>query len=96
MLSNPIGVSAGLDKEADIPDQLLDLGAAYVEVGGITPLPQKGNPKPRLFRLVSQSALINRFGLNSEGCDHVATRLRKRVRNFASANGYGRDEAAEK
>jgi len=95
-LLNPIGTSAGIDKGAEIPDQLLLLGPAYVEVGGITPLPQEGNSKPRLFRVVSQSALVNRFGLNSEGCDRVAMRLRKRVREYAYAMGYGIDEAAER
>lgn len=89
-------MSAGLDKGAEIADQLLQLGSAYVEVGGITPLPQEGNPKPRLFRVISQSALINRFGLNSEGCDRVAVRLKKRVREYASRMGYGIDECAEK
>lgn len=89
-------MSAGIDKGAEIPDQLLLLGPAYVEVGGITPLPQEGNSKPRLFRVVSQSALVNCFGLNSEGCDRVAMRLRKRVREYAYAMGYGIDEAAER
>lgn len=95
-LSNPIGTSAGIDKRGEVPDELLMLGGAYVEVGGVTPLPQEGNPKPRLFRVPSQAGLINRFGLNSEGADHVAMRLRKRVREYAYAMGYGSDEAAER
>jgi dihydroorotate dehydrogenase len=94
VLDNPIGTSAGIDKGAEVPDALLALGGAYVEVGGITPLPQDGNPKPRLFRLVSQHGLINRFGLNSEGADRIAARLRERVRKFALAAGYGADDAA--
>ena len=94
-LRNPVGTSAGIDKGAEVPDQLLALGSAYVEVGGITPLPQEGNPRPRLFRMVSQSALVNRFGLNSEGADRVAMRLRKRVREYACSMSYGIDEAAE-
>ena len=94
-LCNPIGTSAGIDKGAEVPDQLLALGSAYVEVGGITPLPQEGNPKPRLFRLISQSALINRFGLNSDGADRVAMRLRKRLRRYAYSIGFGLDEEAE-
>jgi dihydroorotate dehydrogenase len=95
-LLNPVGTSAGIDKGAEVPDELLQLGGAYVEVGGITPLPQGGNPRPRLFRLPSQNALINRFGLNSEGADRVAHRLRQRVRAYAYHMGYGLDEEAER
>lgn len=96
VLDNPIGTSAGLDKNADIPDVVLGFGAGIVEVGGITPRPQEGNPKPRVWRIPSQNALINRYGLNSEGADSVATRLRQRLREFAYAIGLGLDPAAEK
>jgi dihydroorotate dehydrogenase len=96
VLSNPIGISGGLDKHADIPDALFALGAGVVEIGGVTPLPQDGNPKPRVFRLASQNALINRYGLNSEGADVVAMRLRQRVREYAYQQGYGIDEEAER
>lgn len=95
-LWNPIGTSAGIDKGAEVPDELLALGGAYVEVGGIVPRPQEGNAKPRLFRVVSQNALINRFGLNSEGADKVAMRLRERVRAYAIRMGLGADAAAER
>ena len=61
----------------------------------MTPYPQNGNPKPRVFRIPSQQALINRYGLNSEGADHVAMRLRQRVREYAHTNGFGIDEEAE-
>ncbi|KAI2789073.1 hypothetical protein POX_e07100 [Penicillium oxalicum] len=94
-LANPIGISAGLDKHADIPDALLDLGPAIVEVGGTTPLPQDGNPKPRVFRVPSQNAMINRYGLNSKGADHMAAVLKQRVRDFAYAAGLGEHELAE-
>ncbi|KAH8691314.1 putative dihydroorotate reductase pyre [Talaromyces proteolyticus] len=94
-LSNPIGISGGLDKHADIPDPLFALGPAVVEVGGTTPLPQDGNPKPRVFRLVSQAAMINRYGLNSKGADHMAEVLQKRVRDFAFAHGFGEHDAGE-
>lgn len=94
-LWNPIGTSAGIDKGAEVPDELLALGGSYVEVGGIVPEPQAGNPKPRLFRVVSQNALINRFGLNSDGADKVAARLRDRVRAYAIRMGLGADAAAE-
>ena len=66
-----------------------------VEIGGVTPYPQDGNPKPRVFRLPSQRAFINRYGLNSEGADAVAMRLRQRVREYAYAMGFGMDEIAE-
>lgn len=94
-LNNPIGTSAGIDKHAEIPDALLALGGAVVEVGGATPYPQDGNPKPRVFRLPSQKALINRYGLNSLGAEDMAMRLRERVRLFAYHNGIGIDEEAE-
>ncbi|KFY61457.1 hypothetical protein V497_02976 [Pseudogymnoascus sp. VKM F-4516 (FW-969)] len=95
-LSSPLGTSAGIDKNASVPDPLLALGAAYVEVGGIVPRPQEGNPKPRLFRLPSQNALINRFGLNSLGADAVAARLRERVRRYAITAGFGGGEDGER
>lgn len=95
-LRNPIGTSAGIDKHADIPDPLLAIGPSIIEIGGTTPMPQKGNDKPRVFRLPSQNALINRYGLNSEGADHVAMRLRHRVREFAYSLGLGHDAEAER
>jgi dihydroorotate dehydrogenase len=96
ILRNPVATSAGMDKHADIPDPLLAIGPSIVEIGGTTPLPQDGNAKPRVFRLTSQQAIINRYGLNSEGADHVAMRLRDRVRKFAHKLGLGHDEVAEK
>ena len=95
-LQNPIGTSAGIDKLAEIPDALFALGPAIVEVGGATPYPQDGNPKPRVFRLPSQNALINRYGLNSLGADDMAMRLRERVRLFAYNRGFGIGEDAER
>ena len=95
-LRNPIGTSAGIDKHADIPDPLLAIGPAIIEIGGTTPMPQSGNDKPRVFRLPSQNALINRYGLNSEGADHVAMRLRQRVREYAYSLGLGYDAEAER
>lgn len=73
--ANPLGLAAGFDKDAKAPRQLLKLGFGHVEVGGVTPRPQPGNPKPRLFRLDPDRAVINRMGLNSEGADAVARRL---------------------
>ncbi|POS84840.1 hypothetical protein EPUL_004094 [Erysiphe pulchra] len=94
-LQNPIGTSAGIDKLADIPDVLFALGPAIVEVGGVTPYAQEGNPKPRVFRLPSLNSLINRYGLNSNGAEDMARRLRERVRLFAYRNGYGVGAEAE-
>ncbi|KAF2725879.1 FMN-linked oxidoreductase [Polychaeton citri CBS 116435] len=89
VLDNPIGTSAGIDKNGDVSSPLFALGPAVVEVGGVTAVPQEGNPKPRVFRIPSQNALINRYGLNSLGADNVAARLRQRVREFAYSLGLG-------
>ncbi|MEP3052051.1 MAG: quinone-dependent dihydroorotate dehydrogenase [Erythrobacter sp.] len=75
---NPVGVAAGFDKNAEVPDQLLGLGFGFTEVGSITPKPQSGNPKPRLFRLVEDKAVINRMGFNNEGADAALRRLERR------------------
>jgi len=73
---NPVGVAAGFDKNARVPRALASLGFGHVEVGGVTADPQAGNPRPRLFRLVEDRALINRMGFNNEGADAVGARLR--------------------
>ena len=96
VLDNPIGTSAGLDKNAEVVDPVFALGPGLVEVGGITPRPQQGNAKPRVWRVPSQNALINRYGLNSEGADSVAVRLRQRLRQFAYDLGLGLDPEAER
>lgn len=75
---NPIGLAAGFDKQCEVPDQLLGLGFGFVEIGGVVPKPQDGNPRPRVFRLTRDEAVINRFGLNSEGLDAVRRRLARR------------------
>ena len=76
---NPVGMAAGLDKDAHVPDALLGVGFGFAEVGSITPLPQPGNPKPRLFRLVEDRAVINRMGFNNGGAAAAATRLAARA-----------------
>ncbi|BCP51678.1 dihydroorotate dehydrogenase (quinone) [Kaistia sp. 32K] len=76
--ANPLGIAAGLDKNAEVPDALLRLGFGFVEIGTITPRPQPGNPKPRLFRLVEDHGVINRLGFNNEG--HAAARQRLEAR----------------
>lgn len=76
---NPVGVAAGLDKNAEVPDALLRLGFGFTEVGTITPLAQPGNPKPRIFRLVDDEAVINRLGFNNQGHDAALKRLEARA-----------------
>ena len=73
----PVGIAAGFDKNAEIPRILSNLGFGHVEVGGITAERQVGNPRPRLFRLTEDEALINRMGFNNEGADRVADRLNR-------------------
>ncbi|MCC6780495.1 MAG: quinone-dependent dihydroorotate dehydrogenase [Hyphomicrobiales bacterium] len=80
---NPVGMAAGFDKHAEVPDALLRLGFGFVEVGTVTPQPQIGNPRPRLFRLPRDEGVINRLGFNSEGAEAVLSRLAAR----ASAGG---------
>lgn len=73
---NPVGVAPGLDKNADCFEALGDLGFGFVEVGTVTPRPQPGNPKPRVFRLTEAQAMINRLGFNNKGVDHLVRRVR--------------------
>jgi dihydroorotate dehydrogenase len=79
LFPNPVGLAAGFDKQAEVPDQLLGLGFGFVELGGVVPKPQPGNPRPRVFRLPQDEAIINRFGLNSEGLAAIKTRLTRRA-----------------
>ena len=75
---NPLGMAAGFDKDGEVPDALLGLGFGFAEAGSITPMPQDGNPKPRLFRLSEDEAVINRMGFNNQGGDAAAKRLAQR------------------
>lgn len=75
---NPVGLAAGYDKNAEVPDAVLKLGFGFAEVGTVTPRPQPGNPRPRVFRLVSDKALINRLGFNNEGHAAALQRLEAR------------------
>lgn len=74
---NPVGVAAGLDKNADYFEALGDLGFGFVEVGTVTPRPQPGNPRPRIFRIPQARAMINRLGFNNKGVDYLVERVRK-------------------
>jgi len=76
---NPVGMAAGFDKNAEVPDALLRAGFGFVEVGTITPKPQSGNPRPRLFRLDADDGVINRLGFNSQGADAALRRLAMRA-----------------
>jgi dihydroorotate dehydrogenase len=75
---NPVGLAAGFDKHGEVPDALLRLGFGFVEIGTVTPLPQPGNPRPRVFRLDADCGVINRLGFNSEGAAAVLARLAAR------------------
>ncbi len=77
-LPNPVGLAAGFDKDVMVPDAMLRLGFGFVECGSVTPRPQAGNPKPRLFRLVEDAAVINRMGFNNLGLEHAVVRLQAR------------------
>lgn len=93
--ANPIGLAAGYDKEARVPDAMLRFGFGFVEIGTVTPRPQAGNPKPRVFRLEEDEAIINRLGFNSEGLDILVDRLARRSRaGIVGVNlGKNRDTA---
>lgn len=76
---NPLGMAAGYDKNGEVPDALLRLGFGFAEIGTVTPLPQPGNPKPRIFRLTQDEAVINRLGFNNEGHERCEQRLAARA-----------------
>jgi len=95
---NPVGLAAGLDKNADHIDALAALGFGFLEVGTLTPRPQSGNPKPRLFRLREERAIINRMGFNNKGIDHALTSItRSKYRGVLGINiGKNFDTPVEK
>ncbi|MCU4802183.1 quinone-dependent dihydroorotate dehydrogenase [Halobacteria archaeon HArc-gm2] len=96
---NPVGVAAGFDKNAQIPGALAALGFGFVEVGGVTAVPQDGNPRPRMFRLREDEAIVNRMGLNNHGADVVGDRLARTDApvpvgvNIAKSEHVGTDDA---
>jgi len=89
--ANPVGLAAGLDKNADYIDGLSRLGFGFIEVGSVTPLPQPGNPQPRIFRLVRQRSLINRMGFNNKGVDYLVERVRGKPRDFVLGINIGKN-----
>jgi dihydroorotate dehydrogenase len=82
---NPVGIAAGFDKDGRVPDAVLAMGCGFAEIGTVTPLPQDGNPKPRVFRLIRDRAVINRLGFNNQG--HVAAFGRLESRHAKGAKG---------
>ncbi len=90
--SNPIGLAAGLDKNALLIDEWESLGFGFVEIGTVTPLPQAGNDQPRLFRLPVDEALINRMGFNNDGMEVIAERLKRRKTKIVIGGNIGKNK----
>jgi dihydroorotate dehydrogenase len=91
---NPVGLAAGFDKDGEVHRQMLGFGFGFVEVGTLTPLPQAGNPRPRLFRLAGDRAVINRMGFNNKGFEAARARLGGRRRGIVGVNiGANKDSA---
>ena len=93
-LPSPVGLAAGFDKNAEVPDAMLRAGFGFVECGTVTPLPQAGNPRPRLFRLSEDRAVINRMGFNNAGLDVFAERLNRRPRQGVVGANIGANKDA--
>ena len=89
---NPVGLAAGFDKNAVLFDEFSNYGFGFVEVGTVTPKPQPGNPKKRIFRLKADEALINRMGFNNDGVDVVVERLRKRKTDIIIGGNIGKNK----
>ncbi len=89
---NPVGLAAGFDKDAKLFDELGAFGFGFVEIGTVTPLPQDGNPKPRLFRLKDDNAIINRMGFNNEGVEAAVARLRRKKSNIIIGGNIGKNK----
>ncbi|MBC7695567.1 MAG: quinone-dependent dihydroorotate dehydrogenase [Burkholderiales bacterium] len=89
---NPVGLAAGMDKDAKAFNELSSLGFGFIEIGTLTPKPQPGNEKPRLFRLPKDQALINRMGFNNEGVDAAAIRLKDRKTNTIIGGNIGKNK----
>lgn len=89
---NPVGLAAGFDKDAKYTDPLACLGFGFIEIGTVTPRPQPGNPKPRLFRLPADEALINRMGFNNDGATNAAERLKHRKEKVIIGGNIGKNK----
>jgi dihydroorotate dehydrogenase len=95
-LPNPLGLAAGFDKNAEVPGAMLRLGFGFVEVGTLTPRPQAGNARPRLFRLREDAAVINRYGFNNEGFERARARLARRPHGLIGVNLGANKDAADR
>ena len=93
---NPLGLAAGFDKNAEVPGAMLALGFGFVEVGTLTPRPQPGNGRPRLFRLQEDAAVINRFGFNNAGFERARARLERRPPGLIGVNIGANKDAADR
>ena len=89
---NPVGLAAGFDKDAKIFDGLKSFGFGFVEIGTVTPISQEGNPKPRLFRLKEDKAIINRMGFNNDGIETIVSRLRRKKSNIIVGGNIGKNK----
>ena len=89
---NPVGLAAGFDKNAVLYNELSDFGFGFVEIGTLTPKPQEGNPKKRLFRLKADKAIINRMGFNNEGIEGAVARLRRKKSNIIIGGNIGKNK----
>jgi dihydroorotate dehydrogenase len=92
---NPLGIAAGFDKNAEVPDAVLNLGCGFAEAGTVTPLPQAGNPKPRVFRLMDDGAVINRLGFNNDGHQAVLKRVLARGQRGIVGINIGANKTSE-
>ena len=90
---NPVGIAAGFDKNALLLNELEDFGFGFVEIGTLTPKPQTGNPRPRLFRLKKDKGIINRMGFNNEGVDAVSLRLKDKTTKLIIGGNIGKNTA---
>lgn len=91
--ANPVGLAAGFDKDARLIDELACFGFGFIEIGTLTPKPQEGNDRPRLFRLPADQALINRMGFNNEGVLHAVQRLKKRKSHVVVGGNIGKNKS---
>ena len=89
---NPVGLAAGLDKNGEVIDEMGSMGFGFIEIGTVTPKPQPGNDKPRLFRLVKDEALINRMGFNNIGADAAAAKLKRRKTDIIVGANIGKNK----
>jgi dihydroorotate dehydrogenase len=90
---NPVGLAAGFDKDARMIDEMTNLGFGFIEIGTVTPKAQDGNPKPRLFRLPQDKAIVNRMGFNNQGVDAAVTRLKNRSKGVIVGGNIGKNKS---